>query len=132
MSLKKSQATIEFTLILAILLIIFLSFFALIQDKNSQFDNTALRLEAKTIAERVGLTINDVHLAGNNSKAELYLPQDIHSRNYSLKVIGDSREVVISLEDIHYTYPVLTSEISGELEIGQNSIVNEGDRIVLG
>ncbi|MGM5482015.1 MAG: hypothetical protein ACQESF_00995 [Nanobdellota archaeon] len=128
MKFKKNQSSVEFIIILSILLLIFFSFFRAFSIKKAEFEDKPVEFAAKIQAERAALAINDIYLAGDNATKKLYFPSTLKEDvNYSLQIHPMSRQVIINYKDSHYSFPILTDNITtAYLDPGLNQFKNIG------
>ncbi|MFW6013755.1 MAG: hypothetical protein ACOCZ6_04510 [Nanoarchaeota archaeon] len=118
MSIKKtSQASVEFIIIIGIVLVFFLAFFAAINDKSRAFESRERELDAKSVVEMVGSKINEVYLAGNNSSATMHVPL---KNEQWLQVFSVGPFVEIRYEGGRHLHPLLTDRVD-------NVIIPQGE-----
>ncbi len=117
---NKSQASVEFIIIIGILLFFFLAFFAAINDKSRAFESRERELDAKSVVQVVGSKINEIHLAGNNTSASMHVPL---SNDQWLQVFSVGPFVEIRYEGGRHLHPLLTNRVDdviiphGELKL---------------
>jgi uncharacterized protein (UPF0333 family) len=128
---NKSQANVEFLMILSILLIFLLIFISIITKKNDNFDLKNEQLEAKTIVEEIANNINNIYLAGDGSYKEIYLSEKINGiSDYNITIFSEARLVQIDYKKKAYNFPILTSNIDNMiLNYGKAEIRNNKGKI---
>lgn len=130
---KGSQASVEFIIILSVLLMVFLYFLTAFDKRSEEFNAQPDRLYAKTITEMTAFSINEAFLAGENATIHTDIPFSLkREEKYNLSVNSHSRLVEINLKNYRYTFPIITSDIDNyTLKPGQMTIHNEGGKIVI-
>ncbi len=124
----RGQVSVEFLIVLSIVLIIFLSFFTVIDSKNQRMEQKEVESRVKGLAENVGTTINEVHLGGNGFRAELYVAID---EKQALRVYGERAFIEVTYEGGRHIFPILTSNIQNKnITQGELAIKNVEGEIV--
>ena len=126
---NKSQFALEFILIIAFMLLLFLGFFTVISSRILE----AKENENKQIAEGLAnLVFDEVKLA--NSVADGYsrtftLPKRVKGISYNISIL-DNRELVANYLDNEYVI-FLPDNVEGDVDIGLNEIDKTNDRIYI-
>jgi hypothetical protein len=109
---KKSQANVEFIMILSMLLIFFLIFFSVIIKKQDQFNLKTDELIAKSITEEIALVINNAKIVGNGFFMQLYLPDSLDKIiDYNITIYSNAKLIEIKYDNKRYNFPITTSNI---------------------
>ena len=120
---KKSQFSIEFTVLIAFMFLIFVAFIAVITSKVSESKES----ERLKIAEDIAaLAKNEIELAKSASDGysrNFDLPARIEGGSYSIEVI-DNRELVVDYIDKEHV-SFLQEKICGDIFITNNEIDKE-------
>jgi uncharacterized protein (UPF0333 family) len=110
---KKAQSSLEFMVVLALILVVFIFFLAVFEKRKDEFASKPDEFAAKTLAENVALSVNKVYILGSNSSSTVFIPEVLyHTSNFSITIYGNSRIVDIKYRLKHYSYPILTSNIN--------------------
>ena len=127
---KKSQVATEFILILSILLIVFLSFMVFHERRETEFLGKQDELAAKITAEKVAISINAAYLLGDGAIHKIIIPDK--QKIDSISISPQSREVITSYKGRHYSYPLLTSNISEQILVNRTyTIYNRQGEIII-
>ncbi len=136
---RRAQATADFLIVVAVVMIVFLSIVGMIQHKNNFTMREKAKMQAKAVCDRAAQEINSVHLAGDGTGKTFFLPQRLkENTNYNLLVHPKSHIVEIRWdsfgEDKHYTSPLITSNITGTLNniSGRVALFNNNGQITIG
>jgi len=125
----KSQASIEYM----ILLLLFMTAFsiALFFSMNQIQSENMLRIdmEADRIVNEISRKINLVVVEGDGFQANLTLPERILGSNYSVSI--QSNFLILAVENKTYFKPLLTSNITGTIRKGVNTIYNSNGTIII-
>jgi hypothetical protein len=140
MKLKKSQISVEFVIVIAIALVIFLTLFAIIDRRNDELYSTRTALYARQEADKFASAINTIFLAGDGAQKTIILPETLRdNKDYEINLYPSSHLLEIkwaSLEQTkHYDSPLITADITGSLESLSNitlAITNTNGGIVIG
>ncbi len=127
--IKKAQSALEFLIIIAFMMLVFVSFFSV---ASSQFSNVREQKRMGTAEEISRLVVNQVDLAAGLSDgyaSTFVIPETVEGNAYSLQVI-DGREVVVIFQDYEHV-AFLSQNITGNVTFGLNSITKRGERIFL-
>ena len=133
---SKSQISAEFIIVTAILMIIFISFFAIANKRASQSDSIKAMLYAKTEADKVANAINSAFIAGDNSKIVQEISGTFRDGSpYMLSIYPASRIVDITYksqgEARHYSTSIITSQITGNLTgINSTITISNHDKVI--
>ena len=112
-AIKKSQASVEFIIVLSMILLIFLSFFSIFDNRRKEIDIIPDNLKAKEILEKVAFSINDVYLLGDNSTKIIILPDELSNvKDYEIHITPNARIIDIRFNDKAYSYPILTNNVT--------------------
>ncbi|MBN2458287.1 hypothetical protein JXB31_04115 [Candidatus Woesearchaeota archaeon] len=128
---RRSQSTVEFMIVLSLLLVFFLIFLGIFEARRDEFVLKPEQYAAKDVAETLAIAINDVYLGGNNVSRMVYVQDRIESvDDFLLLVIPDVRVVEIRYNERHYSFPLLSSDVtSAEVSSGWVNVSNKEGRI---
>jgi len=126
--LQKGQVSVEFLIVLALLLALLLFSLAVFAERNSGFIYSKERHEAGLLAGKLARTINGVHLAGDGAEARLLLEKRL---DFNVAVLGNA--VVVEWRDNYVDVALLTENVSAEqLELGKFvNVKNNGGSVVV-
>ena len=130
--MRKGQVSVDMIIVLAMALIIFGSLLSSVSSRFSQSDSERKEIFARDIAERIGNEINSVVIEGPGSRLTGSVPIGLpDSTPYQLDVIPDEQLISIRWMERHYSYPVLSANITGNISDleGEYEIRNIGGRI---
>ena len=106
----KVQISIEFIIILAAMLFVFLVIFQISNNRIDEFYNTERFVAAKEIADSVATGINHVYLSGMGSNSSLYIPEKLVAVvDYNITVYSNSRLVEVKWGERTYSSGIMTS-----------------------
>lgn len=117
---KKSQISVEFVMILAAMLIMFLIIFMAADKRTAEMYAGRTKLYAKMEADKLAAAINSIALAGNGASKIVQLPGTLRDNSaYNISIYPGSHRLEIfysvSGENDHYSATLLTGVISGTL-----------------
>lgn len=117
---RKSQASFEFIVIFAVLLIIFIAVLGFSMGVFSSIRQSKITLPATEMCERIAWSINEIYFVGDGGFSSIYIPAMLPETSYfNLTVYPNNRLIEIRWQNQqkHYTSPLATSNISGSLVI---------------
>lgn len=129
----KSQISVDFIIVVALMLIIFLAIFRISVSRTGELYGSQQFLNAKTIADTTAFHINSVFLAGHGTVKSLYLPEGLSDGTpYTLTIYPAARIVEIRWGDRNYASPIVTSKVRGALNLpyGSIDIKNDMDEVI--
>jgi hypothetical protein len=125
----KAQVSIEFML----LFIFFLGIMAVVMVYVIQsIENTSastVGLEAQQRLSFIKSKIETAFLEGDGFSTNLTLPEQIMNLNYSVSI--DSGFVLIEINNMTYSSPLITKDITGAPRKGENLLRNVNGRLVI-
>jgi hypothetical protein len=125
----KAQVSIEFML----LFIFFLGIMAVVMVYVIQsIENTSastVGLEAQQRLSFIKSKIETAFLEGDGFSTNLTLPEQIMNLNYSVGI--DSGFVLIEINNMTYSSPLITKDITGAPRKGENLLRNVNGRLVI-
>ncbi len=118
--LNRSQISVEFIIILSILLFVFLIVFIVADKRTAEMYNVRSKLYAKMEADKFASDINGVFLAGSGTRKITLLPvtlKDNNAYNISIYPTEHKLEVVWQSSGINdrYSAALIAGNISGSL-----------------
>jgi uncharacterized protein (UPF0333 family) len=116
---EKGQVSVEFLIVLALLLVLFLFSMAIFAERNSGFIYSKERHEAGVVAGKLARTINGIHLAGGGAEATVLLEEK--GIDFNVSVSGNS--VVVEWQGNYVDAALLTDGVSAA-QIGFGRFVN--------
>ena len=117
--MKKAQLSIEFMIILSILLIISLTVITVVNSRTSTLESKQREYFAKQVALQFSSEINTVYLAGNGFNKTVALPPTLRDgTEYNISTHPEAHIINIEWTHIdkrHYQVPIITGNINGTL-----------------
>ncbi len=117
---KKTQFAIEFLILISLMLIIFVGFFAVITYRFAEVNEEK---DFQDSADLGGIVVEEVKLANSltDGYARLfYLPKKIEGNDYNITLL-DNREVVVKYNDLELVF-FLPDNVLGSIAPGYNMI----------
>ncbi len=112
----KGSASVEFMVILSLMLIIFLSLVSSTYDKIISAGLQAQRLYAKAEVELAASKINQATISGDGTNLTIGLSGQLKTgHNYTISILPLERVADLQWEDLHETAPIINGNISGTL-----------------
>ena len=133
---SKGQAAVDFMVILAVALVLFLALFSLAEGKSNALEQKSAKLYATQVAESIAMELNAVFLAGDGANRTVQLPQTLDGAAYNLSIYGEHRRVVVEFdrgERQSSAAMLLTARVTGNLTNRHSAmkITNYGGGIVV-
>ena len=126
---RKAQVSIEFM----ILFIFFLGLlsFAIVSVMQSMQDVSAssVGLETQNMLSLLRSKLDTAFLEGDGFSTNFTLPQTIRNLDYSVNI--SSGFVLIEVNNLTYSSPIIARNISGDPRKGENSLRNAGGYLVI-
>ena len=126
---RKAQVSIEFM----ILFIFFLGLlsFAIVSVMQSVQDVSAssVGLEAQKTLSVLRSKLDTAFLEGDGFSTNFTLPQKIMSLDYSVNVSSGFALIVVN--NLTYSAPIISRNVSGEPRKGENALRNQGGSLVI-
>jgi hypothetical protein len=127
---RKNQITVELIIVSALVLAIFLTLFAIIEYRNNEISSSKRYFNAKDTAEEIAWGINEVYISGFNTRKTMYVVNttfDLEPLN--IKILPNSRLVVVEWGTNFYTAPLVTSRIKGNIsgDVSYNITLQMGE-----
>lgn len=111
---KKSQITVELIIVSSLVLGIFLTLFYIIDYRNNEISSTKNFLNAKDTADEIASAINEVYISGFGTRKTMFIVNTTDEMiEMDIRVLSESRLVVVEWENNFYTSPIVTSRVLG-------------------
>jgi hypothetical protein len=129
--LQKGEVSMEFIVLVGIMLVIFASMIIAIGLKNNDITESMIYSDAQNIANTVASEINTAsRIEGYYSEFEI--PQKIAGiENYSVEIDTNNRFVQVKWGENNQMSNIVTENVSGTINPGVNRIRNEGGMIII-
>lgn len=125
----KAQVSVEF-IVIAILLLSALAIITTVSFLRTQEIQTlTLQAEAQHVLTTAQNAINTAYLEGNGYYTNVTLPQNILGTNYSISQGGHF--LTLGVQGNNYSAFLITDNILGAYQIGNNSVQNINDFVVI-
>jgi len=105
---KKGQVSIEFIIVIVLLLALFLFSLTIFSERNSGYIYSKESYEARLIADKLAAAVNTVHLAGPGTEANVLLEE--RGIDFNVSVTGNA--VVVEWRDSHIDSGLLTDNVT--------------------
>ena len=124
----KAQVTVEFMIVLTVLLAVLLFSLLVFGEKQSGFILSREQFLAKLEADKIARAANTVFLAGNGAKTTILIEK---SFVYSVEFLGNS--VSVKWKDNYSSAPLLTSNATAPAIVSGSTITakNSNGRLVI-
>ena len=126
---KKSQAAIEFIILISFMVFIILSFFAITSSKVLEAREEGSKNTAKSIADYAYTEIETAITVNDGYMRNFTMPQLVNGQNYSIGIV-DNREMVVNYLDYEYV-KFMPSNVTGNVSKGYNIISKQNGTIFI-
>ncbi|UCD03065.1 MAG: hypothetical protein JSV63_00300 [Candidatus Aenigmatarchaeota archaeon] len=125
----KAQGAFEFIFIFGLFLVA-VSFAAFVSmAKTAEINAYERQLEVEDLLITVTEKINTVWIEGRGFSTNLTLPEKLTGTVYEINVT--SNFVILKVRDEWYTRALITKNVSGTLQIGNNNLRHNGSVVVI-
>ena len=121
--MRKGQVTVEFILILMVLLLALNVAAVVSYEKTEEISKHKVNFESRRILDDTAGKINTVWLEGDGFESVLELPEDLLGLDYSLDI--QSNLLILYCQNQTYSKYLLTQNITGVPGPGQNFLTNQ-------
>ena len=121
-SRKKGQGGLEFMFLVIFILLIFSSYYTVIDSKNVEVIEYKRNFLSKSIAEKIAYEINIAMTSGSGYMKGFYIPSNIYGYDYNITF--SRRSVFVDWAGNSHAAYIITRNISGEFVEGYNYIEN--------
>jgi hypothetical protein len=129
---RKGQVAMELFALISALVIIFLVITVIERDRNTMIYTQRVEMDGKRVAEVISTEINTAVIVGRGYSHRFSLPEYLASRTpYSPTVNTTHQFVELSWVGGYYIMPIITSNVTGNPQVGWNTISNENGMIVV-
>jgi hypothetical protein len=125
----KAQVAVEFMLIFGVFLIGITIVVLATWNNIANAEKAALDFEAGRILNLISSRINTAYLEGNGFSIGLSIPEKIGLNNYTLQL--ENNIMWLNVTGASYSRKLLTSNISGTLSWGENTLENVNGMVVI-
>lgn len=129
----RAQASVEFVIILAVLLIILVALVSVSAPRRAQARMLQGTLEAGQVGDAVSAIAHRLVLLGNGTQESQYIPATIHSQEYDIAFDNVSALLLVSWGSSVYTVPLPMQLNTTVIPTGRVVVfTNEGGEIYVG
>lgn len=130
---EKGQVSMEFMVYFGILLLIFVGFGPVIFNNNIAIRRRSASIEAGRTATFIEREVNSAVRFGDGYSRNFTLPQEFSRQEYRVEIDynGEGSLIRVWWGDSVESRRLIATDITGELEPGQNTIKNQDGTIVL-
>jgi hypothetical protein len=125
----KAQVAIEFLIIFGTFLVALTLVVLAAWNNIVNIDKSTIDFETNRIMNLISNRINTVYLEGDGFSIGLVVPGQIGVYNYTLDIEGNT--LWLTVNEFSYSRRLLTSNITGSLGKGENTIENSNGEIVI-
>ena len=108
----KAQSSMEFLMLVGILLIVFIAFYAIVFERIRIINNEKDILLGQDIATKVQKEILLAAKVSDGYQREFTLPQKIQGMNYSILISGKELTVITEKTEVVKTIPVVIGDVT--------------------
>ena len=131
LTLRKAEISAEFVIFVGILLTFFVFFFAIIGAKTKDINESTVFTNAQDIANKISDEIN-IAARFEGYYREFYIPQNlVNGDNYSVVFHKELRLIEIKWDTKNVMSNLVTENIVGDINLGNNKIRNEDGVIII-
>jgi hypothetical protein len=127
---QKGEVSLEFIILVGIILVIFTSMVAVIGIKNQDIRYSSEYESAQEIADAAAAEINTASRIDGYYRV-FELPQNVGSSNYSIEIKNELRMVRVSWENGVRDSSIMTENVAGDIMPGLNVIRNSGGVVII-
>jgi uncharacterized protein (UPF0333 family) len=110
---KRGQVSVEFIVILAVILVIFIAVLHAMQTRRAHTGFISDELAARRVADAVAGAVSRLVMLGDGSLESHYIPLQLDGRtNYTITIYNESHEVVVSWGNYLYSSTLVTSRMN--------------------
>jgi len=126
LTLQRGEVSIEFIVLICLILIIFTFMITIIGLKNKDISESMIYSDAQRIADTIASEINTASRIEGYYR-EFEIPEKIAGiENYSVVINTDFRFVQVKWDNKNKISNIVTENVSGTISRGLNKIRNEG------
>ena len=125
----KAQVALEFIIIFGMFLIALVLVSLAAWNNVMNINKSTIDFEAARILNLAGNRMNTAYLEGDGFSIGLVIPEKIGNFNYTLDIEGNT--LWLAINEFSYSKRLLTSDVTGNLSKGTNSIKNLGGGLVI-
>jgi uncharacterized protein (UPF0333 family) len=119
-----AQVSVEFLILVSVLLLIFLVIFFYSSNFQTETISTKIYNDAKKIADDVATEINLAAKVGDGYRRKFYVPTNIFGLDFNLTARGYF--LILEFKNGYVLAPIVVENISGNISKGWNIINNTG------
>ncbi len=114
---RKAQASIEFLVAFAIVVVIFLVFAVAMYQKSIQANEIKADMMGQRVANSIAEAINSVYIAGEGFSQTITLPEKISLSSYEVKFYRDEPTVFLFTETQSWSAPLVMPYVNCTMSI---------------
>lgn len=123
----KAQVAVEFILVFMFMMVVLIGAVVIAGQKSAETEAQRMDIEAMAVVYEAASAVNTAHTEGDGFKMDFALPGSIADNTYTVGMGSGSIWVVV--QDRSYIEKILTSDITGEMHPGDNTVENRGGYI---
>ena len=110
--MRRAQLSVEFLIILALLLIVFVAILSGVRTRRSHVQAISDDLAARRVADRISGTVARLIVLGDGANESYYVPAQLDGRtNYTIHIHNESHILSLQWDDI-VTSTLITSAVN--------------------
>ena len=133
---KYGQASMEYILVMGIVMLIFMVVLMVIYEKNSEIVQTKIFLEAKVVTNSIATNINTISVQGDGYYKYFTIPEKLYGEtDYNITLYINSVELRWGdSPDYYYTWSksLITANVNGSVNKGLNKVINCDGTVYIG
>ncbi len=127
------QASMEYIMVLGIIMLIFMVVMLIIYEKNSEIIETKTFLDAKRVTTSIVTNINTISVQGDGYYLYFTIPEKLQGyHNYTGSIRGNSVELTWDMLPYSWSQSPITANVNGSIIKGENKLINCNGDIKIG
>ena len=120
---SKSQASVEFVIILFFGILLFSGSLYAFQEKSKEITFQKDYLKAKEVVHTISDSVNNAYL-GIGCNRKIYLPTEINKKSFNLTYLNSSHLLILYWSNGFYSFPIISSSIKINTTIKNEHYLN--------
>ena len=114
------QGSIEFAIIIGVLLVIIIMFIVVIQKQSAKSSTERIQVQVKDFANIISNEIVNAKASPGSYSREFFIPEQIQGMNYSI-ALDNGSEITVTIQDNDYVI-FLDNNVVGDIKKGNHLI----------
>jgi hypothetical protein len=125
----RAQVAVEFMIIFGIFLVALIIILIAVWSDVADMNRANIELSVNNLLEKVSSKIDTVFLEGDGFSSNITIPETISGLNYSIGMFNGA--IWIEVNNITYSKNLLTKNVTGSFNKGQNLLRNENGEVII-